>query len=378
MVFITKVESFLPGENISNDKVEDVLGLANGEPSKAKKIVLRSNGIKGRHYVVSDKENPPLTNAQLTAKAIQRLIKNTDYEKQGIELLACGTTCADQLLPSHASMVQGELKLNAHEIASTTGVCCSAISAFKYGFLSVKSGDKQSAVVTGSEISSKFMKASNFETDNDDQLKKSEVFQFEQDFLRWMLSDGAGAFLLENKPRPNQLNLKVEWVDYLSYANEVPTCMYGGALANEDKTITSWLDYSRQELVDKKVLNISQDVKLLDECIAKYCVELPFTDIKKKRGLQPGDIDWFIPHYSSNYFRKRVFDTMMKIDFPIPYEKWFTTIESKGNVGSASFYIYLHDLMKTGQLKAGQKILGFIPESSRFSAAYTLMTVVDG
>jgi 3-oxoacyl-[acyl-carrier-protein] synthase-3 len=31
-------------------------------------------------------------------------------------------------------------------------------------------------------------------------LEKQPELAFEKDFLRWMLSDGAGAVLLENKP----------------------------------------------------------------------------------------------------------------------------------------------------------------------------------
>ena len=41
------------------------------------------------------------------------------------------------------------------------------------------------------------------------------------------------------------------------------------------------------------------------------------------------------------------------------------------------FYVYLDDLMKSGQIKPGQKILGFIPESSRFLASYVLLTAVE-
>jgi 3-oxoacyl-[acyl-carrier-protein] synthase-3 len=376
MVYITSLGSFLPGEVITNDKIEDVLGRPSDIPSRAKNIVLRSNGIKGRYYALDPvTKKPTHTNAELTALAINQALKNTDFEKSGVDLIACGTTCPDQFLPSHASMVQGELKLNSAEVISTAGVCCSSMAALKYAYLSILSGDKQTAIATGSEISSKFMRAQNFEKERIEELKKSEVYQFEQDFLRWMLSDGAGAFLLENKPRG--LSLKIEWIDFKSYANELPTCMYGGAKKDENGKLKSWLDYDRKDLVNDQVLNISQDTKLLDKYVAEYCVSKTLHEIKVRRGLMPGDVDWFVPHYSSGYFREIVFEHLNKIDFHIPYDKWATSIESKGNIGSASFFIYLDDLMKSGQVKAGQKILGLIPESSRFSAAYILLTATE-
>ncbi|OUR98868.1 hypothetical protein A9Q84_05500 [Halobacteriovorax marinus] len=372
--------SFLPGKAIDNSQIEEVLGFVNGNNSKAKNIVLRSNGIKSRHYALDPiTRKSTHTNAELTALAVKDALKNTEFEDQGVELLACGTTCPDQFLPSHAIMVHGELEGKPHEVVSTAGVCCSSLAALKYGYLALLAGDKENAVVTGSEISSKFMRAENFENERSEsleELKKNSSFQFEQDFLRWMLSDGAGAFLLEKTPKKEGVSFKIDWIDFTSYANEVPTCMYGGAKKDENKKLKGWLDHDRSELLEEKVLNISQDTKLLDQHMAFYAINKALVSVKKKRDLKPGDIDWFVPHYSSDYFRKKLEAKLEEIDFNIPTDKWFTTIESKGNIGSASIYIYLQDLLETGKLKNDDTILCFIPESSRFSVAYMQLTVV--
>ena len=66
------------------------------------------------------------------------------------------------------------------------------------------------------------------ETENESKLKENPLLAFEKEFLRWMLSDGAGAVLVENKPA-GKLPLKIEWIDIRSYANEKETCMYAGA-----------------------------------------------------------------------------------------------------------------------------------------------------
>ena len=87
-------------------------------------------------------------------------------------------------------------------------------------------------------------------------------------------------------------------------------------------------------------------------------------------------MDWFLPHYSSDYFRDKVFKAMEDIGFTIPYERWFTNLAYKGNTGSASIYVMLEELFHSGKLKEGQKLLCFIPESGRFSVAYMLLTVV--
>ena len=72
--YITATSSFLPGEPVENDDIESVLGMVGGRPSRARRMVLRNNGIRRRHYVI-DRTTGEATynNAQLTAAAIRVL-----------------------------------------------------------------------------------------------------------------------------------------------------------------------------------------------------------------------------------------------------------------------------------------------------------------
>ena len=97
--------------------------------------------------------------------------------------------------------------------------------------------------------------------------------------------------------------------------------------------------------------------------------------VVKKYQLRASDIDYFLPHYSSEYFRDKVSVGLKNIDFDIPQEKWFTNLSTKGNTGSASIFVMLDELFKSGKLKRGEKLLCFVPESGRFSVAYMLLTV---
>ena len=82
-----------------------------------------------------------------------------------------------------------------------------------------------------------------------------------------------------------------------------------------------------------------------------------------------------MPHYSSEFFRDRLSAGLERIDFNIPQSRWFTNLTSKGNTGAASFFIMLDELFHSGQLKSGQRLLGYVPESGRFSSAFIHMTV---
>ena len=50
-------------------------------------------------------------------------------------------------------------------------------------------------------------------------------------------------------------------------------------------------------------------------------------------------------------------------------------LKKVGNVGSASIYLMLEELMNSGNLKKGDKILLSVPESGRFSYSYAYLTV---
>ena len=59
-------------------------------------------------------------------------------------------------------MVHGLLAAKPCEIASLAGVCCSGVAAWKYAYGSVLAGISRSAVVTGSELISPSLRASQF------------------------------------------------------------------------------------------------------------------------------------------------------------------------------------------------------------------------
>lgn len=367
----------MPNQPVSNNEMEQVLGQVGEKPSRARKTILRSNGIKNRYYAVDPTTGKPThNNAQLAAEAVRVLAKGK-FDLDDIDCLACGTSQPDQLMPSHGVMTHGELGNKACEVASTSGVCVAGMSAMKYAYMGVATGEFQHAVASGSENASAMMRGKNFEPEVDhliESLAERPEIAFEKDFLRWMLSDGAGAVLMEPRPNDKGLSLEVDWIFEKSYANEISACMYSGAVKEEDGSLTSWKFFEPEEWLRDSVLMVKQDVKQLNEHVIHYTVERPLEELQQSKGLKPEDIDYYLPHYSSNFFREKVAEGMKKVGFEIPFEKWFSNLTEKGNTGSASIYIMLDELFKSGKLKHGDKVLGYIPESGRFSSSFVLLT----
>ena len=378
-VYINDIAAFLPNEPVSNDEIEQVLGKIHNIPSRIKNRVLKSNGIEKRYYAIDRKTGKlNYTNAQLTAEAVRRLKPYNNFSINDIQCLCCGTSMADLILPGHGLMVQGELGIPPCEVITTTGICLSGITSFKAAYANVALQLSDNAVATGSELASSLLRSNFFEhLKGDPDFKNHPILNFESDFLRWMLSDAAGAVFLTGKKNNGKKSLRVDWIEHVSYAGELEVCMFAGANKNDDGTVTGWRQLETlSEALDNNYFALKQDTAILNEKIIEVTVDRALARAVARRKIKAQEIDWFLPHYSSELFRDRIHDAMVGIGFHIPYEKWFTNLAYKGNTGSASIYVMMEELFHSDKLKEGDKLLCYIPESGRFSIAYMLLTVI--
>ncbi|MCF6403830.1 beta-ketoacyl-ACP synthase III [Chitinophaga filiformis] len=375
-VYITRLSKFLPNEPVGNDEMENILGMVDGKPSRARLRILGNNKIKTRYYSLDKEGKSTHSNAEMTAAAVNNLFDDK-FPISKMQLLACGTTSPDQLLPNHAAMVHGLLKCQPVELIAATGACAAGMQAFKYAWMSIKCGNTSNAVSTGSEKFSSWMLAEKFqpETENLKQLEDNPIIAFEKDFLRWMLSDGASAALFQDKPNETGLSLRVDWVEIASYAHELETCMYAGSIKNEDGSTKGWIDMTPEEWAQHSVFSFKQDTRLLGKNIVPSGAKM-WKELVERHNIDLDKLDYFLPHLSSEFFRFKIDEEITRLGVPIPQEKWFTNLTRVGNVGTASPYFMLEELMNNNMLKKGQTIVMMVPESARFSYAYAHITVV--
>jgi 3-oxoacyl-[acyl-carrier-protein] synthase III len=371
--YINRIGKFLPGEPINNDEMEEYLGKIASRPSRIRQRILKSNGIQQRYYAIDKQQQTVYSNSQMAAFAVRDALAQSNLEPSAIDLLACATTLPDLLIPGFASSVHGELaELSPLEIVSTQGVCCAGVTALNYAASQIELGKKQTAIAAASEFPSRLFKSSKFESET--AIREGKALSFDTEFLRWMLSDGAGAMLLQNHPNSTGISLKIEWIELISHANAYPICMYAG-LASE-KATKSWLDYdSYIDAAAAGAFDLRQNIRLLDD-VMKLGVEGWLRLIEAGK-VFPQEIDWLLCHYSSHFFRGQIVQLLEQAGCMIPESKWFTNLYTRGNTGCASIYLMLEELFNSGKLQPGQKIFCFVPESGRFTTAYMMLTVVE-
>lgn len=375
-VFITGSSCYFPNSPVQNDEMEDYLGLISGQHSRVRRLVLKQNGIVERYYALDKEQYITHTNAELAVESIRDLLKTNNIPASSIELLTCGTASADQMLPSHAAMVHGLLKEKPMEIFSASGICLACLQAFKIAYWSILSGEKHNAICSTSELCSPTLLSKNYDIEYEKckDLGTEPYMALEKDFLRFMMSDGASALLLQDNPGTGRA-FKVEWVEMTSYANELPTCMFMGAEKREDGELKSWKAFKTQEIVDRSLMVVKQDIKLLGSKLIPYWVD-HIEDCLAKHNIDPKDITTIIPHSSSMIIYNNLIDEIERRNIALDRKRWYTNLSKVGNIASAAIFSALDAFWNSHELHSGEKILLLVPESGRFSFGTVLLTVV--
>src|SRR5215469_5663537 len=216
--YITGTGAFLPGDPVDNEQLATRFAADTPQTARLRSRTLAANGIKARHYAVDDSGKTVMLNEELAAEAARRALADRGLGMREVRMLATGTTQGDLLVPGFASMVHGRLGGGPMELLSAAGVCASGMAAFKAAVSAVRLGEHPVAVAVGSELVSRSLRVGAADTPEAPDTS----------FLRWTLSDGAGAVVLESRPRPDGLSLRVDWMHLVSHAHSHPVCMSAG------------------------------------------------------------------------------------------------------------------------------------------------------
>jgi 3-oxoacyl-[acyl-carrier-protein] synthase-3 len=356
--YITGIGAYLPGEPVDNEELAARFGDGSRRDAAVRGRVLAANGIRTRHYALDEKLLTLEQNEELAAAAAGRALADRGLSAQEVRMLAAGTTQGDVPVPGFASMVHGRLGGGPMEVLSAGGVCASSMAALKAAVGAVRMGEHSAALAVGSELVSRSL------------LGRAPAIPDTADaaFLRWTLSDGAGAVLVEPSPRPDGLSLRVDWIRLTSYAHEHGPCMSAGIEADG----RTWLD--RDPVDPASVVEaprLRQDMSMLPELVDLGVAE--FTRLAET-GRIPADVEHVLCHYSAEHFREKLQARLREAGHAVDDERWFSNLCTAGNTGSASIFVMLE--AARARLSPGDRVLLVVPESGRFTLAFALLTVV--
>jgi 3-oxoacyl-[acyl-carrier-protein] synthase III len=355
--YITGTGAYLPGDPVDNDELRARGGVLPPSAARLRDRTLAANGIRTRHYAVDAKGQTLMLNEELAAHAISRALADRGLGPEAVRMLATGTTQGDCLVPGFSSMVHGRLGGGPMELLSASGVCASGMAAMRAAVSAVRLGEHPVAVAAGSELVSR-------------SLLTRPAGTPDTGFLRWTLSDGAGAVVVEPRPRPDGLSLRVDWMHLVSHAHEHPVCMSAGL--GDGRAVRAggtWLDKGTGEPSGIPVLR--QDMAALPALLELGVAEF---DALVKAGRVDPETEHVLCHFSAEHFRGKLFGLLRAAGYAPDEERWFTNLHTAGNTGAASIYVLL-DAVRP-RLRAGDRVLLVVPESGRFTLAFAHLTCV--
>ena len=366
-VYLQSAGAFLPGAPVNNAQMDDYIAPLNRLSQRIKRRILAENGIRERYYAIDAEGRTVFSNAQLAAGAIRDCLARGGADLSQVSMLASGSSGGDALMPGFANMIQGELAAPPMETLSVHGICAAGVGAIQAAAQGIELGAHRSALAVASEMPSRLFKRSRF-------AARGYETDFDAHFLRWMLSDGAGALLLSDGAAlagGHGLRLKLKWVHQRAFSGDYPVCMQLGLTEDRERGHLDFGSWAEAEAAG--ALSLRQDIRLLPHLFDIGIHE--YAQLVKDGWVDPARVDHFLCHYSSEKFIPVVEDLMAKAGLAIPRERWYSNLAWRGNTGAASILIMLSEFLQTRTLKPGEQIFCYVPESGRFMAAYLLLEV---
>lgn len=354
--------SYLPGKRITIDEVDRYLGPLNNAPMKIQswlkrmKILMKEMLEVDYYHFAIDPETREFTddNISMSVKAARMAIQSAGITAEDIDLIAYGSAHQDQM-PTASVRIQEALGLEKCSEISIHANCTSAYKAFLTAYDMIRLGRYKTALVVSSNISSSELRAEYY---NQPLIKKEEVF------LRYFLSDGAGAIILQSSEADSGLMVENAYME--SVGGKKPAGMLNKRPAywmNPKEEYEKGFHHLSQMFNEQLGTHFNEEggsifYKGLQRMIDKYKVDV-------------SHIRFFQVNFPSKHISEMVMEECERLG--ISRNTLYTKISSMGYVGPPMVFICIDKIMREEQLNKNDLILSFVSEVSKFmQAGFTL------
>jgi 3-oxoacyl-[acyl-carrier-protein] synthase III len=297
---------YVPKQVLSNKDLERMVD------TNDEWIVTRT-GIRERRVAAADE-----TTASMAAVAGLRAIRAAGLDPNDIDLILLGTLTPDYWMPSTAALVKEAIGNTKAAAMDVSAACSGFVYAFATAQAYVTSGLAKHVLVIGAELLTRFL----------DYTDRSTCILF---------GDGAGAVVLSASDQPGgSLGIEMTTEPQGAYMIWLPA---GGAKSPPSaETIARGEHFIRMEG--------KETYRFATRTLASTALESI-----RKAGLQPGDVDLFIPHQANI----RIIEAVAK-GLDLPMSKMFVNLDRYGNTSAASVPIALAEAVNEGHVEIGDKV----------------------
>lgn len=363
-VKITGTGSFLPGMPIPADQVDHYLGELTEAPEKIRKWLQRVRilmkellEVEYYHFALD-----PVTrkftedNVTMSVKAAREAIADAGLLPADIDLIVYGSAHQDQM-PTASVRIQAALGIEQCAELSIHANCTSAYKALLVGADLIRNGRFRTALVISSGMSSSELIAEYY---NQPLVRKEELF------LRYFLSDGAAAIVLQAADaRKDGLYMDYNYME--SIGGLKPSAMGNKRPAyymNPREEFELGYHHLAQMFQEELRENFHEQggsvfIKGLQRMLAKYPVNLQ-------------KIRFFQVNFPSKHISELIMDECASIG--IQRQTLYSKMASMGYTGPPMALLCLDKIRKEEKLEKGDIILSFVTEVSKFMQAGYVIT----
>ncbi len=324
---ITGWGSYAPSHVLTNKDLERMVDTSDDW------IVTRT-GIRERRVAAAHE-----TTASMAAVASLRAIHTAGIDPNEIDLILLATLTPDYWMPSTAALVKeaiGNTRAAAMDVAAA---CSGFVYAYATAQAYITAGLAKHVLVIGAELLTRFL----------DYTDRGTCILF---------GDGAGAVVMSAADTPGGgLGIEMTTEPQGAYMIWLPA---GGAKAPPSPgTIARGEHYIRMEG--------KETYRFATKTMATTALESI-----RRAGLDPSDIDLFIPHQAN----VRIIEAVAK-GLGLPMEKMYVNVDRYGNTSAASVPIALAEAVNEGRVKVGDRIVIVAFGAGFTSGAVTIEWTAD-
>jgi len=271
-------------------------------------------GIRERRIAAPDEATSDLATA-----AARAALADAGIAADEVDLVIVATATPDMLFPATACIVQEKLDARRAGAFDVLAGCSGFIYALACGAQFISSGAMDTVLVVGAET-------------------LSRILNWEDRNTCVLFGDGAGAVVLRPVPREKGILATLLGADGSGGALlQLPAG--GSRLPASHRTVEEKLHYVQMNgrEVFKFAVRVMGDAAL---------------EVAREAGLEPGEIDLFIPHQAN----VRIIDAAAR-RLGLPMDKVVINVDRYGNTSSASVPLALADALNAGRIRAGDNIV---------------------
>jgi 3-oxoacyl-[acyl-carrier-protein] synthase-3 len=279
------------------------------------------------------------TTASMAAVAGLRAIRTAGIEPEDIDLILLGTLTPDYWMPSTAALVKEAIGNSKAAAFDVMAACSGFVYAFATAQAYIVAGLAKHVLVIGAELLTRFL----------DYTDRSTCILF---------GDGAGAVVLSaSEELGGALGVEMTTEPRGAYMIWLPA---GGSKSPPSaETVARGEHYVRMEG--------KETYRFATKTLASTALESI-----RRSGLEPSDIDLFIPHQANI----RIIEAVAK-GLDLPMEKMFVNLDKYGNTSAASVPIALAEAVNEGRVEVGDNVVIVAFGAGFTSGAVTINWTAD-